>query len=34
MQSGRDLWWHDVMAAASDKCDAEPMDAEDMLYIL
>ncbi|MHB8653620.1 MAG: acetate--CoA ligase [Terriglobia bacterium] len=34
MKSGRDLWWHDVMAAASDKCDAEPMDAEDMLYIL
>jgi len=34
MKSGRDLWWHEVMATASDKCDAEPMDAEDMLYIL
>jgi acetyl-CoA synthetase len=34
MQSGRDLWWHEVMATASDKCEAEPMDAEDMLYIL
>ncbi len=34
MQLGRDLWWHDVMATASDRCDAEPMDAEDMLYIL
>ena len=34
MQKGRDLWWQDVMAKASDKCDAEPMDAEDMLYIL
>lgn len=34
MKSGRDLWWHDVMATASDKCDAEPMEAEDMLYIL
>ncbi len=34
MQSGRDLWWHDLVAKASDKCDAEPMDAEDMLYIL
>ncbi len=34
MQSGRDLWWHDVMSTASDKCEAEPMDAEDMLYIL
>ncbi len=34
MRSGRDLWWHDLVANASDKCDAEPMDAEDMLYIL
>src|SRR5579863_4598301 len=34
MQSGRDLWWHEVMANASDKCEAEPMDSEDMLYIL
>jgi acetyl-CoA synthetase len=34
MQTGRDLWWHEAMAAASDKCSAEPMDSEDMLYIL
>jgi acetyl-CoA synthetase len=34
MQAGRDLWWHDLVSQASDKCDAEPMDAEDMLYIL
>src|SRR5579864_2877716 len=34
MQSGRDVWWHEVMAAASDECAAEPMDAEDMLFIL
>ncbi len=34
MQPGRDLWWHDVVSKASDKCDAEPMDAEDILYIL
>jgi acetyl-CoA synthetase len=34
LQSGRDVYWHDAMAAASDKCEAEPMDAEDMLYIL
>jgi acetyl-CoA synthetase len=34
MQPGRDLWWHDLMAQASDRCEAEPMDAEDMLYIL
>src|SRR5438128_4453012 len=34
MQKGRDVWWQDLMAKASDKCDPEPMDAEDMLYIL
>jgi acetyl-CoA synthetase len=34
MKPGRDLWWHDVIANASDECAAEPMDAEDMLFIL
>jgi acetyl-CoA synthetase len=34
MQAGRDLWWHDLVANASDQCDPEPMDAEDILYIL
>jgi acetyl-CoA synthetase len=34
MHPGRDLWWHELMESASDQCDAEPMDAEDMLYIL
>ena len=34
MQPGRDIWWHEAVAAASDECDAEPMDAEDMLFIL
>jgi acetyl-CoA synthetase len=34
MHPSRDLWWHDVMEDASDKCDAEPMDAEDILYLL
>jgi len=34
MKSGRDLWWHDIVANASDVCAAEPMDAEDMLFIL
>jgi acetyl-CoA synthetase len=34
MQSGRDLWWNELVAKASDRCDPEPMDAEDMLYIL
>ena len=33
---GRDLWWHEEMAAAdiSDDCPAEEMDAEDPLFIL
>jgi len=34
MQPGRDLWWHDLVAGASDECAAEPMDAEDMLFVL
>jgi len=34
MQAGRDLWWHELVANASDECEAEPMDAEDILYIL
>jgi acetyl-CoA synthetase len=34
MQPERDVWWHDVVGAASDKCAAEPMDAEDMLFVL
>ena len=34
MKAGRDLWWHDLMAAAQDDCPAEWMDAEDLLYIL
>jgi len=34
MVAGRDHWWHDLMLDASDKCDAESMDAEDPLYIL
>jgi len=34
MKPGRDVWWHEVTAGASDECAAEPMDAEDMLFIL
>src|SRR3984957_6560925 len=34
MQSGRDHWWHELMAKASDVCPAEWMDSEDPLYIL
>ncbi len=34
MQAGRDFWWHDEMASASDVCPPEEMDAEDPLFIL
>ncbi|MCW8888586.1 MAG: acetate--CoA ligase, partial [Gammaproteobacteria bacterium] len=30
----RDLWYHEAMAAASNDCPPEPMDAEDPLFIL
>jgi acetyl-CoA synthetase len=30
----RDHWWHDLMQDASPECEAEPLDAEHMLYIL
>jgi acetyl-CoA synthetase len=31
---GRDVWWSDVIAGQSTECPAEPMDAEDPLYVL
>jgi len=36
MLPGRDLWWHDVMADhdVEGDCPPEPMDAEDVLFIL
>ena len=34
VQEGRDHWYHRLMQEASDQCPPEPMDAEDMLYIL
>jgi acetyl-CoA synthetase len=34
MTAGRDHWWHELMAKASDDCPAEPLDAEHPLYIL
>jgi acetyl-CoA synthetase len=33
-QDGRDVWYHDLMATASDHCPPEEMDAEDPLFIL
>ena len=34
MKAGRDLWWHDLMANASDDCPAEPLDSEQPLFLL
>ena len=34
MQSGRDHWWHELMADASDECEALPLDAEHPLFLL
>jgi acetyl-CoA synthetase len=34
MQDGRDQWYDDLMQDADEECPAEPMDSEDMLYIL
>ncbi|HEX4056468.1 MAG TPA: acetate--CoA ligase, partial [Tepidisphaeraceae bacterium] len=31
---GRDVWWSDVVAGQSAACDAEPLDAEDPLFVL
>jgi acetyl-CoA synthetase len=33
-KEGRDHWWHELMAKASDNCPAEPLDSEHPLYIL
>jgi acetyl-CoA synthetase len=33
-QAGRDIWYHEVMSEVSSECPAEPMDAEDPLFIL
>jgi acetyl-CoA synthetase len=32
--SGRDLWYHDLMADQPAECEPEEMDAEDILYLL
>jgi acetyl-CoA synthetase len=34
MVSGRDVWWHEELQQVDSECPAEPMDAEDMLFIL
>ncbi len=34
MKQGRDLWWHEEQGKVNSECEAEAMDAEDLLYIL
>ncbi|PZA06978.1 MULTISPECIES: acetate--CoA ligase [unclassified Meiothermus] len=34
MLPGRDHWYHELMAGASDRCEAEPLDSEHPLFIL
>ena len=34
MVEGRDIWWSDVIAGQEIDCPAEPMDAEDLLFVL
>jgi acetyl-CoA synthetase len=34
MQAGRDHWYHDLMDAADAECVAEPMDSEQLLFLL
>jgi acetyl-CoA synthetase len=34
MTEGRDVWWHDLVPQQSADCPPEPMDAEDLLYLL
>jgi acetyl-CoA synthetase len=34
MEEGRDVWYHDVVAAADPVCPPEPLDSEHLLYLL
>jgi len=34
MTDGRDVWWHDMVDGAGDDCPCEPMDSEDLLFLL
>src|SRR5687767_5723870 len=34
MTEGRDHWWHELMEQADAECEAEPLDAEHLLYLL
>jgi acetyl-CoA synthetase len=34
METGRDVWWHDLVPGQSTTCEPERMESEDMLYLL
>ena len=34
MQNGRDVWWDDLVPGQAAECAPEPMDSEDLLYLL
>ena len=34
MKKERDRWWHELMQEVNPDCEPEPMDSEDLLYIL
>ena len=34
MTAGRDHWYHDLMSTASSQCPADPMDSEQVLFLL
>ncbi len=34
MQDGRDVWWSDLVDDLPETCDPEPMDSEDLLFLL
>jgi acetyl-CoA synthetase len=34
MTDGRDVWWHDIVPGQPTECAPEPMDSEDLLYLL
>jgi acetyl-CoA synthetase len=34
MEPGRDRWWHELQTEVTADCPAEPMDSEDMLFVL
>lgn len=34
LKPNRDIWWHDLIQSQAVDCDAEPLDSEDVLFIL